>query len=58
MPKGNVVKQFQNGKLQVNICDDYCRDKTPEEIREIIIKLERISYPSLVKIQRQKQIDN
>lgn len=34
--KGNVVRDFMIGGTRIKICDDYCRDKTKEEIDEII----------------------
>ena len=38
---GNVVMQFNVGKVRVKICDDYCRDKTPEDVKEILKKIAR-----------------
>lgn len=36
IPDGNVVKEFRLGPTKVKICDDYCRDKTPEEVQQIL----------------------
>jgi len=36
IPDGNIVKEFMMGPTKVKICDDYCRDKTPEEVQQIL----------------------
>lgn len=36
MKEGNVVKEFMLGETKVKICDDYCRDKTKEEVDQIL----------------------
>ena len=36
---GNVVEEFNIGKTKVRICDDYCRDKTKAEVREILRRI-------------------
>jgi len=38
---GNVVKDFNIGKTRVRICDDYCRDKTKQDIEEILRRIAR-----------------
>lgn len=34
--EGNVVEEFTLGETKVKICDDYCKDKTPEEVKKIL----------------------
>lgn len=34
--KGNVVKEFKVGNTKCRICDDYCRDKTSDEVDVIL----------------------
>jgi|GEM_PF-992219 len=36
IPDGNIVKEFMMGPTKVKICDDYCRDKTPDEVQQIL----------------------
>jgi len=37
LPEGNVVKQFTlPSGTKVKICDDYCKDTTPEEVQQIL----------------------
>lgn len=49
MPKGHIVKDYNIGSTRVLICDDYCRDQTDEEVRDILKRLAEICRPSLVK---------
>ena len=37
--EGNVVKDFQIGNTRIKICDDYCRDTTPEAVQSIIDRI-------------------
>ena len=48
---GHVVKEFMLGDTKIQICDDYCRDKTQEEIDEI---LERIGDIYLRDLRQQE----
>ncbi len=41
VPVGNVVKDYYIGHVHVRICDDYCRDKTQEEVDEILKRIAR-----------------
>lgn len=36
---GNVVEEFMLGQTKVRICDDYYKDKSPEDIQEILDKV-------------------
>ena len=40
---GNVVKSFTIGNTKVKICDDYCRDRTPEEVEQILARIADIA---------------
>lgn len=44
---GNIVKSFKLGATQVHICDDFCRDKTDEEVKAILDKIARDALPVL-----------
>ncbi len=37
--EGNVVRNFKIGNTRVIICDDYCRDKTPDEVNAILARI-------------------
>lgn len=39
--QGNVVRDFTIGNTRVKICDDFCRDRTPREIQEILERVAR-----------------
>ena len=43
-PMGNVVKKVydENGKYLGAICDDCCRDKTPEDVEAILRRCSEI----------------
>ena len=45
---GNIVEEFTLGETKICICDDYCRDRTKEEIDMI---LENISKAALLYLQ-------
>jgi len=42
--QGNVVKEFMIGNTTIKICDDYYRDKTPEDIEKILMNISQMAY--------------
>lgn len=38
---GNVVREFSIGNTRVRICDDYCRDRTREDVELILQRIAR-----------------
>jgi len=36
---GNVVREFMSGNTLIKICDDYCRNKTTEEVDAILSRI-------------------
>ncbi len=46
---GHVVKEWKIGNTTVRICDDYCRDKTPEEVDAILRRIADICYEPLIR---------
>lgn len=44
---GNVVKDFMLGETRIRICDDCCRDKTPEDVDKILKQIAKDVLPSL-----------
>lgn len=41
MAEGHIVKDFYIGNTRIKIADDYCRDKTPEDVNAILERLSR-----------------
>lgn len=35
----HIVRDFMVGNTRIRIADDYCRDKTPEEVKEILRRI-------------------
>lgn len=53
VPVGNVVEEFTIGNTKVRICDDYCRDKTSEEVDAILESIaETVRGPLIVAAER------
>jgi len=52
---GHVVEEFYIGRTKVRICDDYCRDKTPEEVKKILDRITRIAQDAYIAAQIRKQ---
>ncbi len=44
---GHIVKEWYDGNTHCIICDDYCRDTTPEEVEAILDHIADIAYPNL-----------
>ena len=52
--EGNVVKDFQIGNTRIKICDDYCRDTSPEEVQAILNRIgnrvqEQLAMQTMIK---------
>ena len=47
LEQGNVVKSFSIGNTRIKICDDYCRDRTPAEVDEILKRIARRAQEAL-----------
>ena len=56
VPEGHVVKDFYIGHTHVKICDDYCRDVTPEQVQQKLDNIARIAIASVRKAQQEKGI--
>ena len=49
LPEGNVVKQFTlPSGARVKICDDYCKDTTPEEVRQILRDIGKLAMSAIM----------
>ncbi len=56
---GHIVKEWYDGNTHCIICDDYCRDTTPEEVEAILDHIADIAYPNLYaqEMRRRKAED-
>lgn len=45
--EGKVVKVIKSGETTFIYHDDYCRDKTPEEVKAILNRIAAIALPGL-----------
>lgn len=45
--EGNVVREFYIEDTHVRICDDYCRNKTREEVEAILQRIARNAFGPL-----------
>lgn len=43
IPIGNIVEDFKVGNTHIMICDDDCRDKTEEDKKRAIKRMETIA---------------
>ena len=41
---GHVVEDYMQGNVMVRICDDYCKDKTKNEIRATLRRIEQLAW--------------
>jgi len=55
---GNVVKEFMIENTRIKICDDYCKDRTPEEVEDILRGIARRVQPVLAINNVQLTIDS
>lgn len=55
LPDGHVVKDYYIGNTHIKICDDYYRDKTPEEIEAINQRISDKCYELLYNAYLRKQ---
>ena len=57
--RGHVVEEFMLGNTKVRICDDYCRDKTKEDVEKILESIsQKVSGPyfyALAQKEREKE---
>lgn len=50
--KGHVVEEYKDGSTVIKICDDCCKNTTPEQVEEI---LERIAKKALEHFNRKRE---
>lgn len=54
--KPNIVKDFFIGETYVAIADNYCRNKTSEDIEEILKRITEIYESSLIRQQNKTRL--
>lgn len=42
-----LVKTIKSGDAMIYIHDDYCKDKTEEDVKAILDDIARVAYPAL-----------
>ena len=47
----NIVKDITLGNTRIKIADDYCRDKTPEDVRKILKEIARAAQAAITAAQ-------
>lgn len=52
---GHIVKEWYDGNTHCIICDDYCRDKTPEDVEAILDRIATLVYPDLLKQELERR---
>lgn len=52
---GNCVRTMKVGNTRIRICDDYCRDKTPEEVDQILKRVAQIALNSFAAAQMREE---
>lgn len=43
----NIVRDFTVGNTRIKIADDYCRDKTPEDVDRILKEIARAAQAAI-----------
>lgn len=54
----NVVMELKFGNTKVKIADNYCRDKTEEEVEEILERIARIAQRAFNAAAFREQLKN
>lgn len=39
--EAHIVREYKRGNTRIKIADNYCRDKTPEEVKATLRKIAR-----------------
>ena len=55
MAEGKIVKVVKSGNVTMYFHDDYCRDKTPEDVKAILERIASIAYPALKSAHMKKE---
>ncbi len=43
----NIVREFTVGNTRIKIADDYCRDKTPEDVKKILKEIAQMAQAAI-----------
>lgn len=55
MAEGKIVKVVKSGGVTMYFHDDYCRNKTPEEVEAILDRIAAIAFPALKSAHMKKE---
>jgi hypothetical protein len=53
----HFVKEFMIGNTRICIADNYCRDKTPEDVQRILKEIGHKAYAAMAAAQDMKAQD-
>lgn len=53
----NIAEDYMIGNTRVRIATDYCKDKTPEEVQEILDRMAQRAQPILVAEMMKKSVE-
>ena len=53
----NIAEDYMLGNTRVRIATDYCKDKTPEEVQEILDRIAQKAQPILVAEMIKKSVE-
>lgn len=53
----NIAEDYMLGNTRVRIATDYCKDKTPEEVQEILDRIAQRAQPILVAEMMKKSVE-
>lgn len=53
---GQIVKSFDKGKTTYVFHDDFCQNKTAEDIKSALERIAEIAYPELKKNHHEEKI--
>ena len=56
--EGKIVKVVTKGETTFVFHDDYCKNKTPEEVKVILDRIASISLPALKAAHRKRKINS
>lgn len=43
----HIVREYKRGNTRIKIADDYCRDKTPEEVKATLRRIARAAQAAI-----------
>lgn len=50
----HIVLSYTTGNTRIRVCDDYCREKTPEEVQDILTRIGERAFDALSRVHEGK----